>query len=124
MEAQLAGTGAEDVKRVVGSGAPTRTRRFIQYAIAAAVVVAIVVMIGRWMKRRAAASGPVYETSAAARADVRVTVTATGTLEAITTVEVGAEVTGKLLQVLVDANDQVHKGQLLAVIDPELLRAA
>ena len=65
-----------------------------------------------------------YETARATRADVRVTVTATGTLEAITTVEVGAEVTGRLLTVLVDANDTVKKGQLLAEIDPEQLRAA
>lgn len=57
-----------------------------------------------------------YETAQVKRADVLVTVTATGTLQAVTTVEVGAEVTGRLLSVKVDANDVVKKGQLLAEI--------
>ena len=55
---------------------------------------------------------------------MRVTVSATGKLQGLNTVEVGAEVTGRLLQVLVDYNDKVVKGQLLAEIDPEQLRAA
>jgi HlyD family secretion protein len=45
------------------------------------------------------------------RGDLRVTVTATGTLEAVTTVEVGAEVTGKLLRVNVERNARVKKGR-------------
>jgi HlyD family secretion protein len=68
-------------------------------------------------------SGLKYEVIALRRADVRVTVRATGTLEAITTVEVGAEVTGRLLSVNVDINDRVTKGEILATIDPEQLHA-
>jgi len=58
------------------------------------------------------------------RGDLRVTITATGTLQATTTVEVGAEVSGRILKMTVDANDPVKKGQVLAVINPELLAAA
>ncbi len=56
--------------------------------------------------------------------DVRVTVSATGKLQGLNTVEVGAEVTGRVLRLLVDYNDKVQQGQLLAEIDPEQLRAA
>ena len=54
----------------------------------------------------------------------RVTVSATGTLQTLKSVEVGAEVTGRILRILVDYNDKVRQGQLLAEIDPEQLGAA
>ncbi|MGE5784344.1 MAG: efflux RND transporter periplasmic adaptor subunit, partial [Myxococcales bacterium] len=59
----------------------------------------------------------------ARRGDLQLVVTATGTLEAKKTVEIGAEVTGKVTRVAVDYNDVVKKGQELATIDPEQLRA-
>lgn len=57
------------------------------------------------------------------RGDVRETVTATGTLEAVTTVEVGTQVSGVIQQLLVDYNDTVQAGQVIARIDPTLLEA-
>lgn len=51
------------------------------------------------------------------------TVTATGTLSPVDAVELGAEVTGRLTRVLVDVNDRVEEGQILAEIDPEQLSA-
>ncbi len=98
-------------------------RRAITWFAALAAVTALVLGIVVW-RVRAAGRGPEFETAETKRADVVVTVTATGTLQAVTTVEVGAEVTGKLLSVRVEANDIVKKGQLLAEIDPEQLRAA
>jgi HlyD family secretion protein len=68
--------------------------------------------------------GPRYVTAEATRGDLTVEVTATGTVEATATVEVGAEVTGRLTAVHVDFNDRVEVGQLLAEIDPETYRAA
>lgn len=119
------GASANDVRRIIGAAAPSLVRRALLSTVAAILVVAPVLLGVHFVRSRAAiASGPDYQTAAARRADVRVTVTATGTLEAITTVDVGAEVTGRLLSVLVDANDTVKRGQLLAVIDPEQLRAA
>ena len=76
------------------------------------------------MRRRAGPSGPRYRTETVKRSDLRVTVSATGKLQGLNTVEVGAEVTGKVLFVHVDYNDKVTRGQLLAEIDPEQLRAA
>ena len=50
-------------------------------------------------------------------------VTATGTLEAITTVEVGTQVSGVIEKIYVDFNTQVKKGQLLAQLDKTPLQA-
>ena len=61
----------------------------------------------------------VYETAPVTRGDLRVTVRSTGSLQAVTSVEVGAEISGRVLKILVDVNDEVHKGQILAEIDPE-----
>lgn len=115
-------TTTADVEKALGAGRPTVLRRALIWGGSLLVLAALVTGIVVW-RVRAASKGPSFETAEAARADVIVTVTATGTLQAITTVEVGAEVTGKLLSVNVEANDIVKKGQLLAEIDPEQLRA-
>jgi HlyD family secretion protein len=55
------------------------------------------------------------------RADIESTVAATGTVQATETVEVGTQVSGQIAEILVDFNDKVQKGQLLARIDPTIL---
>ena len=50
-------------------------------------------------------------------------VTATGTIEPVDTVSVGAQVSGVVKKVLVDFNSAVKKGQLLALVDPSVLMA-
>lgn len=62
-----------------------------------------------------------YASVPVTRGDLAVTVESTGTLEALTSVEVGSEVSGRVLRELVDVNDQVRKGQIMAEIDPEAL---
>ncbi len=51
------------------------------------------------------------------RGDLSTTITSTGTLQAVTTVDVGTQVSGKIDRLLVDFNDNVKRGQLLAVLD-------
>ncbi|MEN6544295.1 efflux RND transporter periplasmic adaptor subunit [Parvibaculum sp.] len=63
-----------------------------------------------------------YVTDKVARGDLKVTVTATGTVEPVTTVTVGSEVSGRLEKVLVDYNDQVKQGQVLAELDTSSLQ--
>ena len=73
--------------------------------------------------RAAGASGCVRERNADVslrRGDIKSTVSATGTLNAVTTVSVGTQVSGQVSELLVDYNDHVKKGQLLARIDPTL----
>ncbi len=64
------------------------------------------------------ANAPKYITQTADRGDIRSTVSATGTVNAVTTVLVGTQVSGTIKQLFVDFNSPVKKGQLLAQIDP------
>ncbi|WP_276484575.1 efflux RND transporter periplasmic adaptor subunit [Paraflavitalea pollutisoli] len=54
---------------------------------------------------------------------IATTVTATGTLQPVDTVAVGAQVSGTIVKVYVDFNSTVKKGQLLAQLDKSLLQA-
>lgn len=53
--------------------------------------------------------------------DITQEVNATGVLSPINTIEVGSQISGTILEILVDTNDEVKKGQILAKIDPEKL---
>ena len=59
-----------------------------------------------------------YKTEKADRGNVTMTVTATGTLSAVTTVQIGSQVSGVIAQLYADFNSRVQKGQLLAELDP------
>jgi len=60
-----------------------------------------------------------YRTAAVARGDITRSVSASGALQALVTVQVGSQVSGQIKDVLVDFNSTVRKGQLLATIDPQ-----
>lgn len=64
------------------------------------------------------------ETSFAEVGDVSTDITATGTIEAIKTVEVGTQVSGVIEHIYVDFNDQVMAGQLIAQLDKTSLNAS
>jgi HlyD family secretion protein len=66
---------------------------------------------------------PSYRTEPVSRGDIQQTVTATGTVNAVTTVLVGTQVSGTIKNLYVDFNSRVTKGQLIALIDPEMLEA-
>ena len=57
------------------------------------------------------------------RGDIKSTVSSTGTVNAVTTVQVGTQVSGTIQKLFVDFNSPVKKGQLLAQIDPSILEA-
>jgi HlyD family secretion protein len=59
-----------------------------------------------------------YKTEKIDRGDITQTVTATGTLSAVTTVQVGSQVSGVIARLYADFNSRVKKGQLLAELDP------
>lgn len=63
---------------------------------------------------------PAFRFATVERGDLQAVVSATGTLNAVTTVSVGTQVSGQVSALLVDFNDHVKKGQLLARIDPTL----
>lgn len=115
-----------EVLAVLGKGEPKARlrRRLTQIAIALAALGGLGFGGVRLWQKREADTKPILETMPVERRDIQVTVSATGTLEGLNTVEVGSEVSGKLTQVLVDFNDPVRAGQVLAVVDPEQSRAA
>ncbi|NBB53044.1 efflux RND transporter periplasmic adaptor subunit [Rhizobium sp. CRIBSB] len=65
-----------------------------------------------------------YRTEAVSRGEIVRSVSASGSLEALVTVEVGSQISGQVTQVLVDYNDRVRKGQTLAILDPQNQRSA
>jgi HlyD family secretion protein len=117
-------TARDEVERTLGLGAHAPKRRWSRPLVAIAVIAGLAVAAASFVRGRGAVPGPRFETVKAARASLAVTVTATGTLAGQSTIEVGAEVTGRAIKVLVDYNDPVEPGQLLAVIDPEPSQAA
>lgn len=70
-----------------------------------------------WLQQRPAQDAPQYLTQAVERGDLRIKVSATGNLEPINQVDVGSELSGMIERVLVDDNDRVAQGQVLARLD-------
>lgn len=65
-----------------------------------------------------------YRTEAIRTGEIVRSVSASGTLEALVTVEVGSQISGQVTEVLVDYNDRVRRGQVLARLDPENQRSS
>jgi HlyD family secretion protein len=82
-------------------------------------LVALALAAGGWLWwRREAAPAPVFTTTTVTRADLTQNVTATGTLESVTSIDVSSQISGLISEVLVDYNTPVHTGDVLARIDP------
>ena len=73
-----------------------------------------------WGTREAAAQ---YMTAKVERGNLRNTVSATGALQAVTTVQVGSQASGTISALLVDFNSVVKKGQVVAQLDPSVAQA-
>ena len=119
--------GTDDVARTLGvnrTKASGRFRRARFWLLAGALSLALAAGVGAAVRRAQSRSGQHYVMAQVTRGDVRVTVTATGTLSALGAVDVGSEVSGRVQNVYVDYNQRVTKGQVLAEIDPVELKAA
>lgn len=77
-----------------------------------------------WWQSRAADDVVTWRLDTVSRGDVTSTVSATGTLEAVRTVEVGTQVSGLIAELGADFNDTVKAGQVMARLDRRLLDAA
>jgi len=85
------------------------------------VIVAILVLVGAgvvFVVKGRGSEGPKYRKEKLGKGDVVATVTATGSLSAVITVQVGSQVSGIISKLFVDFNANVKKGQLLAELDP------
>ncbi|MHB1223893.1 MAG: efflux RND transporter periplasmic adaptor subunit, partial [Gemmatimonadaceae bacterium] len=91
------------------------------------ILIALVTVVGGglWFYQRAEAGGqPNFRYGTVERTDIQSTVSATGALNAVRTVQVGTQVSGQISAIYVDFNDKVKKGQLIARIDPVLQEQA
>src|SRR5208337_2433523 len=66
---------------------------------------------------------PEYVTARVDRGDIDSTVTTSGNLNAVITVQVGSQVSGNIIALYADFNTKVKKGQLVAEIDPAPFKA-
>jgi HlyD family secretion protein len=102
---------------------PVQVKRWIPRILILAVVAgaaAFLVMEKPWAKGDSKIG---FTTVQVSRGSIAAQVTATGTLSARSTVQVGAQVSGKVVELNADFNDQVKKGQWIAKLDESLLKA-
>jgi HlyD family secretion protein len=92
--------------------------------IAIGIVLAAVVAFAGYMYFKTDNGVSQYRTAKVEKGEVVDAIAATGTINAVTTVSVGSQVSGTLQQIFVDFNSRVSKGQVIALIDPRLLEAA
>src|SRR5688500_11503141 len=76
-----------------------------------------------WNAHRSETAESAFRTAPVERGNIRVAISATGTLSAISTVTVGSQISGQVTDVLVDFNSEVKKDQVLARIDPSSYEA-
>jgi len=87
-----------------------------------AVAVTLVALGGFWYWGDRANAAE-YMTARVERGNLRNTVTATGTLQAVTTVQVGSQASGTISALYADFNSTVKKGQVVAQLDPSVTQA-
>ncbi len=98
----------------------SRRNRWTKWALVAGLVMAVGVMAELW--RMHSQNAISYETVAVERGPVQASVTATGTVNAVVDVQVGSQVSGNIKALYADFNTKVTKGQLVALIDPEVFQ--
>jgi HlyD family secretion protein len=106
-----------DLSRVEGKG--KWLRRLLVLGAVLLVAAAAVV----WRIRTQPPPKPKFILMPATQGDVIETVQSTGTVQPLTQVQVGAQVSGRVVRVLADYNSEVKQGELLAEIDPTLFGA-
>jgi len=98
-----------------------RRRKWLRWAMAVALLAAAGIVAERWISSSRTAIR--YETVAIDRGTVQASVTATGTLNAVIDVLVSSQVSGNIKELYADWNSKVKKGQLVALIDPQIFQA-
>ena len=92
--------------------------------IVALMLVLAAAASGAWFYAQSRGNTPKFRTAKVERGPLTATVSATGTLNAVVTVQVGSQVSGQIKELFADFNSQVKRNQLVARIDPEKFQAA
>jgi HlyD family secretion protein len=106
------------IDEFLGTTTRPRWRRWAKYWIPAAIVLVMVILVyaSRGDNKPSYIAEPVVQRS------LDITVTATGNLRPTNQVQVGSEVSGRIDRVLVDVNDRVARGQVLAQINTDVIQ--
>ena len=110
-----------EIGAVLAGGRKSGRRRRLW--IVGAVVVVALAGLGAWLMSGSGGPSVVYTTQPVTQGDLTVAVTATGTVEPTNEVTISSEQSGTVGSVLVDYNDTVKKGQVLAKLDTDTLAA-
>jgi HlyD family secretion protein len=114
----------EDIEAVLGLDRRSSRRRWLKRAIWSLVLSALLAAAGWYAFSVSRTSQTIiHETKPTARLDLTVTVTATGTLQPTTQVDVSSEMSGVIRSVNVDNNSEVKRGDVLAELDAVRLNA-
>lgn len=114
---------ADDITRTLELGRPHRRRRALRWLLLLALLGAVGLYLWQRPDLFRDTQQLSYRTEPARRGNLTVTVTATGTLQPTNEVQVGSELSGIVREVLVDYNDKVKKGEVLARLDTTKLAA-
>jgi HlyD family secretion protein len=107
-----------DIDEFLGEKPRPRWRRWMKFWLPALIVVALALAVSRCFGGDEA---PGYITEEVVLRSLDLTVTATGNLRPTNQVQVGSEVSGRIDRVLVDVNDRVVPGQVLAEINTDVI---
>ncbi|HNS09648.1 MAG TPA: efflux RND transporter periplasmic adaptor subunit [Candidatus Ozemobacteraceae bacterium] len=92
--------------------------------IIAVILCAILIAGGiGWHFLRPSSQSREYSTEAVTRGHIRTTISSSGSLAALTTVEIGSQVSGNILKIYADFNDEVKAGQLIAELEASSFEA-
>jgi HlyD family secretion protein len=110
----------QEIEKVLGLGPQAQAKRWVKRGVWIAVLALAIIGSYLWYQNsQTAANSVTYETSPAKRADLTVTVTATGTIQPTTQIDVSSEMSGVVRAVNVDNNSLIKKGDALAELDSE-----
>lgn len=114
----------QEIERALGMSGGARARRNLGRLVWLALIVLVAAGgFWWWQARQQAANAVTYETEQAATGSITITVTATGTLQPTTQVDVSSEMSGIVRSVGVDDNSLVKRGDVLAELDTERYRS-
>ncbi len=112
-------TQAPDLDEFLGVEPPSRRGALIKYSLIALGTILLVLLVYRGVFGGKETAG--YATEPLRRGSLTVTVAATGNLAPTNQITVGSEVSGLITKLMVEANDHVAKGQILAQLDTSKL---
>ena len=98
---------------------PSRSRRLRSILLPDIAVAALSITLFNW---HSAASTPVYKLATVDHGSIVAVVNATGTINPITTVIVGSQLSGQVVEILADYNDHVKVGQVVARLNSDQIR--